>query len=147
MVTEETHGALLALKVERRITTMSKTVGEALWEWTKTRAARSFKLYAASAERIEASGDVSGLEPTEVREVSLQPWQEVRGLVKEWTEEGLEVRVVLEDQGDVLVIRLPGPPRRPLVEVGARVAILRTDHLAMEYVVRVLPHDQCSEVG
>jgi len=70
--------------------------------------------------------------------VTLQLWQEILGLVREITEDGRQVRILLADEGDVVVIHLPGPPQGPPIAAGMRVSILRTDEPDRNYVVRNL---------
>lgn len=140
VVTEETHAALLALRRERGIATISKAVGEALREWAGLREADGFKPEAA-ADRVEGTpGGGPSLRPAETREVTLSPWQEVRGRVRMVAEDGPRVQISLENEngGDEMGIRLPGPRREPELRVGARVAILRTDEPGREYIVRTL---------
>lgn len=86
--------------------------------------------------RVAIYTRVSSVKPAEPRQVTLSPWQEVRGLVREITEDERKVRVVLEDGGDVIVVGLPAPTQGPPIQVGTTVAILRTDEPGREYLVR-----------
>ena len=138
VISEEAHAALLALRRERGISTMSKAVGEALREWAGVREADGFKPGGAAERADGTPGGGSSLNPAEPRDVTLSPWQEVRGRVTRVTEDGPRVQVSLEDGGDVMGIHLPGPRRKPELRVGTRVAILRTDEPGREYIVRTL---------
>ena len=78
-----------------------------------------------------------GLKPRAALEVTLQPWQEVQGLVRDVTRDGPSLQVVLEDGEDLVLVRLHGEPRGPRLETGARLAILRTEE-PPGYVARPL---------
>ncbi len=138
VITEETYAALLAMRREREIPTMSKAVGEALREWALTRSVEGFKPQRTPDQGTGASGIDSGLKPGHVRVVAIQPWAEVRGLVREVVQDGLRVRVVLEDGGDTFAVVMPDAPCIIEIQVGMTVAIMRTDDAGREYVVRTL---------
>ncbi len=138
VVTQDVYDALLALQRRRRIPTISKTVGEALREWARQSDGGGLKPDAGGGGNLGTSDTGDGLKPTQPRDVTLSPWQEVRGLVREVREEGDGVRVVLEERGDLVALRLPRTPPGPRIREGATVAILRTDGAGPEFVVRTL---------
>lgn len=127
VVTQDVYDRLLALQRERGIPTVSRAVGVALEEWAMGSPSGSLKPGADEDEGDEASGVNPSLKPAESREVTLSPWQEVRGLVKEVQVEGQHLCVVLEDRGGLLAIRLPNAVGGSRIAPGTRVAILRTD--------------------
>lgn len=138
VVTQDVYDSLLALQRQRRIPTISKTVGEALREWARQSEGGGLKPDAAGGADVGTSGNTNGLKPTQPREVTLSPWQEVRGLLREVQEEGDGVRFVLEERGDLVALRLPRTLQGPRIRGGATVAILRTDGPGPEFVVRTL---------
>lgn len=88
------------------------------------------------AEGTTTPGRESDLSSRPV-EVILNPWEEVTGTVGEVVTVGNGLRVTLETPDGRAVLILGKQPRGPnRLTRGARVAILRTDDPAREYVVR-----------
>lgn len=137
VVTQEVYDALVALRRERGIPTMSQAVGDVLQEWARAGPSAGREPHETLDPRRRASAAEPGFKPTAAREVTLQPWEEVRGVVRDIEQDGPRVRIVLQDGVDTVALNMPMGPRGPPVETGARVAILRTDG-PREYVVRIL---------